>query len=301
MNLNNTKLVTHAHCMDGSTCAIVFLAAGGRKENIEFSSPSHDKVDDIVSNLWEYWEGDILLADISISLELAEKINKFHNNRITLLDHHASAIPLSKFSWCHIDELNSRSGGALLYDWLSKEGFNLKRYKDLVDCVDDVDRWQWILPESNNIYSLHKILGQEFFIERFLKKADINPNSNEKYSIDLSEKKKESFIKQKKKELQIHDIKINNHSLRVAFVDAGSYQSELGNDIVSDTILDVDIAIMVSGKSVSMRTSKDSPVSVGNIASLNKGGGHFAAAGFSVRNVLGMELTEFIRKNMRFE
>ena len=81
MDLTNTKLVTHANCPDGLACAIVFISAGGQRNNVVFSSPNHKFVDEKVKDLLGSSSGvDIIIADLSVSEQLAEVIENAYKN-----------------------------------------------------------------------------------------------------------------------------------------------------------------------------------------------------------------------------
>jgi oligoribonuclease NrnB/cAMP/cGMP phosphodiesterase (DHH superfamily) len=96
MDLTNTKLVTHANCPDGLACAIVFISAGGQRNNVVFSSPNHKFVDEKVKDLLGSSSGvDIIIADLSVSEQLAEVIENAYKN-VLLFDHHNSAEKIKK-------------------------------------------------------------------------------------------------------------------------------------------------------------------------------------------------------------
>lgn len=292
-------LVTHQNCMDGSACATLFIAAGGLRENVFFVSPNHRDVDDLVLNLLENWSGPILIADVSISVSLAKNIKR---NDIILLDHHKSAIPLKEFSWCEIDVENTRCGSMMLYDWLSYNMLHpplkVGDLKELIVLVDDNDRYVKNYQESDVVSLLHEVLGQEFFIDRFLKNKSIILNPMEQYVVDLEIKKRDKYIERKKKEVQVIVKEINERKVNVGFVYANTHQSLLGNKICTD--LNMDVAVLI-GTNVSLRGSKNCPIDLSVVAKINSGGGHKLASGFSLSSILKNDLVELVKKNIKWE
>lgn len=288
--------------MDGSTCAIVFCAAGGKKENIVFSSPSHDETDEKFADLLDSWDGPVIVADASVSVEMAETVCN-HDN-LVLLDHHKSAIPLAEYPWAYIEKENTRAGGKMLYDFLMERvnnPENLRRYKELVDAADDHDRWVKDIPESDTIATLHNVLGQKLFINRFLKNPLLQLTSNEKYLLDLEDQKREEYIENRKKEMVVRDIEVDGKKVSVAFLLANNHQSRLGHAIYEDVTLGIDVVVMVGNKSISMRSKQNCPLDLSVVAKLNGGGGHAAAAGCSLGKVLGKDLVEFVIERLKLQ
>lgn len=301
MDIKKMALVTHQGCMDGSTCAIVFCAAGGLRENVFFTSPNHRDTDELVADLLERWTGPILIADASISMSLAEKV---YRNDVTLLDHHKSAIPLQKFPWCEIDVNNTRAGGKMLYDWLLKNmlhppmGFS--DYENLVIYADDHDRWIKEYKQSDVLSLFHEVLGQELFIDRFLKNSGPALNAMEQYAVDLEIKKRDQYIQKRMKEVQVVRKNIQGHDVNVAYVAAGTHQSLLGNMICENPEINADMCVLV-GTSISMRANRTCPVDLSAVAKTNGGGGHAKAAGCSIDKLLGKSLLEYVKDNLKLQ
>lgn len=290
MDLSKALLITHKNCADGSACAILFSLAGGWRENIRFVSPNHRETDEVVAEAVETWPGPIIMADMSISLELAKSIGR---GDLYLLDHHKTAIPLSDIPWCTIDKENSRCGAKMLYDWLldNAPSSHFMECKRFVELIDDHDRWIKAYPESDSLVMLHEILGSKNFIERFFTNPDPTMTDFENYLINLEMIKRGQFIEEKKQNLVIINRTIDGHDVNIALVVANNHQSHLGNSICEDPLLDVDIAIMV-GTSISMRASKDCPVDLSKVTKKLGGGGHAKAAGCSWDKILGSSLIE---------
>lgn len=303
MNIEETMLVTHSKCLDGSVSAILFVAAGGNRKNIIFSDPNDAETDEILRNLNKNFGGPILFVDVSVSESAAKEVIR---DDIFILDHHKSAIPLQKFSWCEIEKENYRCGCKMFYDWLidnrlyGKNSIVLK-YKELVEIADDVDRWCWNIKESELISSLFGVLGQNLLIERFLKNPSIELDSCEMYVVDLEEKKRDEYIKQKKKDLQIFYKKIGDKTYKVGFVSTNTHQSRIGSEFCNDLDLDLDFVVLVGLKSLSFRSRKSGDFDVSKIAKLNGGGGHQSASGSPLKSIFGKDMIELVFEKMRFE
>ncbi len=300
MDLDDVKLVTHLQCSDGSACAVLFLAAGGNQKNIVFVPPGHTEVDEVAKDLYYNWEGEIWFVDVSVSVETAELLENRAKD-IHLLDHHKSAIPLAKFSFCQIDEENSACGSKLFYQFLNRKGFRLSAYKEFIDNVDDMDRWSRSIFGSEVIFSLHSLYGQKLFIERFQSNPSMTVTPVERALIDIDLKKQKQYIKSKKDQVSIHTRTVQGKKVNVGFVNAGGpYRSALGDALCSDPDLGIDVVVMVNGDFISLRSRGDN-VDCSRLAKMNGGGGHFGAGGCSLADVLGKDLLSLAIGNMKFE
>jgi oligoribonuclease NrnB/cAMP/cGMP phosphodiesterase (DHH superfamily) len=290
--------------MDGSVCATLFLAAGGPRENIYYCVPDHEYVDEKVAELLETWDGPIILADISISHSLAEMIAA-RNKDVYLFDHHKSAIPLVEFDFCEIDVDNTRCGSKVFYDWLVKEFKHTSEihkillYKDLVEAADDIDRWIHAIPRSMQLATLHRILGQKLFVDRFTRDPGTVFSSSEKFMLQIEEEKKEEFIQGKKKSVQVFTKTLDGHEVKIGIVVASDHESELGHAIYDDPELGVDIVIMISGKKLSMRSRSGCPVDLSKLTHKYGGGGHRNAAGCQLSKVIEKDLIELVAEKLR--
>ncbi len=117
--------------MDGSACAICFQLGGGMKHNIHFSNPQHESTDEILSDLLSTGVNNIILADVSISEQMADKVDQSGAN-VLLFDHHKSAIPLANRKWCTIEKENNACGSKMLFQHMldqNKEQTYYNKYK----------------------------------------------------------------------------------------------------------------------------------------------------------------------------
>lgn len=100
-DISDAVLVTHRTCLDGAGCAIVFLRAGGRRENIRFVPAG------MLENFVKkdpVFAGDefIIFADIGLNVpKYATRIDKRGN--CVLLDHHKTSAHLADRPWAGVD------------------------------------------------------------------------------------------------------------------------------------------------------------------------------------------------------
>jgi oligoribonuclease NrnB/cAMP/cGMP phosphodiesterase (DHH superfamily) len=224
---------------------------------------------------------------------------------VYLFDHHKSAIPLAEFDWCEVDKENNRCGSLMFYDWLAKDKnflWHIEIYKELVKLADDRDRWIKQYPESDTLSLLHNVLGQKIFIERFERNPGVRLTDKEQYIITLEESKKNEYIEEKKKKVTVVQKNINGHDVRIAFLVASKFQSDLGNSIVADPKIDADIAVMI-GPAISLRSRQSCPIDLSVVAKSLGGGGHKNSGGCSLDALLELDkpLIDFVAEKMKWE
>lgn len=306
MNLENTVLLTHKHCMDGSGCGIVFQAAGGKYKNIIFAHPPEsESMQNAVDKILKKKPESLIIADISVTNEQARDLNKaFNDNNILLFDHHKTALHLAgAYSWCNVDRENLACGTYMLYNYFVKNRYykdskpEILKYKDLVSRIDDHDRWQHNFSNSRELASLHYFVGQKNFMKRFIKNSDLNFTEAESYILKILKDKNKEYIENKISEIAIYDKEYNGKGYRVGIVQANDMQSELGNKACLDMQLNIDFLVMIGNQKVSMRSNDLSDIDVSKIAKQYGGGGHKNAAGFLIDNIVNFNVVETFAKN----
>jgi len=312
-SLENCKLLTHKNCMDGSSTVIAFLIAGGNVENVVFTNPNHDESDEKLRDIIEAGHSDIIVADCSISHQLAKEIDVVYENlNIVLLDHHKTAIPLAEFKWCNIDKENTASGAMMLYTYLRNKGFydfckgDTKAWDRFFNYVDDHDRWCKNYPEAEELAILHGIIGQKIFIERFsIVRDDFDIlNDEDKFLVKIEKNKIAEMIEDKKREVKDFVVikNIKGRDYRFGFIGgAGKFTSQIADALYLDPVLNLDVVVLVSAVAISLRCKKGSEVDLSELAKLNLGGGHKAASGFLLSSLLGKSLVEYVSENMKLQ
>lgn len=159
-SIQDAHLVTHAFCMDGATCCILWEAAGGRRENVHFITAGgmerFVKKDPLVQS-----RAFLVFADVGLtSGTQADALEK--RGECVLMDHHATSQHLSERPWC--DVRMDACGSELLRQYLGLEDEHIGRF---VQLVDDHDRWLGKEPLSVDLAMWLVFAGQDDFIRRF--------------------------------------------------------------------------------------------------------------------------------------
>lgn len=299
------KLFTHTD-LDGIGCAILtFLAYGGRNVDVEYCNYTgynaiNEKFEEFLKwhNVDEY--DKIFITDISITEELAiEAEYEGLKDKLILLDHHKTALGLSKFDWVnvYVDEENPKSGVMLVYEYLEMEWIQNKNEllatKEEIDIymnkleafstlVSEYDTWLW--NKNNNITpkrlnDLFKILGKDKFIDKIISHVE-SPNTisiftdTDKLLLNLEQDKIDKYIWKKEKNMRVE----SRFGLEMGIIFAEQYISELGNKICENHPKIDAIAIINPDYGVSFRAIKDD-IDVSEIAKKLGGGGHLKASG----------------------
>ena len=312
----NVKLITHIGCLDGSGCCVLYKFFGG--EDISFTSPTGggSSVGQNVNDLAKEWfyndPRKLLLADISVSAEVAQLLDG-RKYDIVLLDHHATAYHLKQYSWCEIQDPNTRCGSKMLYDWIRKQLLktfdnsalkhhldNLERYKDFIELVNDYDLWnKQFGRETADLAALHyDCLGQELFVERFLDYPNPELLSQERYLISVQNHKKQKEIEQKKKHVQIVNKIIDGKECRVGFISVNGYCNEVAEALYIDKELNIDLVVMLSGNRISFRAPERTGIDCAKLAEKFGGGGNKRTSGTNLSNIIGSTPLDMVMEKM---
>ncbi len=169
--LAEAVLVTHKGCMDGAGCAIMFLGAGGKKENIRFVAAG--MVEKFIKSDPVFDSNKFLIfADIGLNTpKYADVLEK--RGSLVMIDHHNTSLHLLGREWAEIEENNQRCGTRMLRDYLvdnfPDEGRFIRssNWRRFAELLDDHDRWIRAIPGSEDMATFMSFVGQESFIERF--------------------------------------------------------------------------------------------------------------------------------------
>lgn len=294
-SIADTILVTHKGCMDGSGCAIVFQAAGGKKENIRY----------VAAGMVERFIKDeplidsdrfMLFADVGFpdDQKYVNKLEKRGN--VVVLDHHKTSAHMKDRSWCKID-VDGNGGSACGCEMLRQYlGLEDQSTRYLCEVIDDHDRWLRKTPLSEELATLSVFLGQKIFIEWFTGR-DFSNGLFTKTELDmlqvLKERRDENIETAIKKAL-VKDVVFNGVPMKIGYV----VTPEPNISLLLDTLLerrpelDVACSIGVDKGAASFRTKKS--IDVSEIAKYFGGGGHRAAAGHRLPDSMVKELIEVV-------
>lgn len=280
------KLITH-NDLDGVGCYII--AKYLMQEEINVSYCSYKNVNDVVLEVIENHEqyDEILITDIYVNEDVAEKLNKI-KNKIRLLDHHHTSLFLNKYDWADVEmecQQGKTCGTKMLFDYLKSSCHDYVGCiaKLFVELVRRYDTWEWndkYNDESpKKLNDLMYIMGREDFIKDILSKINAGVFLFDKLNLKLLELKQreiDSYILKKDKDLIIKDILGYNAGI----VFAESHISELGNKL-SELHPELDFIAMINQETVSYRTIKED-VNLGEVAKHFGGGGHPKASGSQI-------------------
>lgn len=301
MNDERIKLFSDSD-LDGISCGIVGKIVFNENIDIDFCTPKdiNTKIVDFV-NSKEYEKYDkVFITDLVIKEETASLINSINNFKFKLFDHHRSNYAISKYSWTTVSENYNghKSCGTELFWEHLKEYYikiNLDVYHGLDNYVEYVrlfDTWEWTEAGEKGIYAknLNTLLNvyskTRFMNLMFLRMIQNLCSDNIEFIserdmeiLKTEEYRKNRYIKQKVN--NVRSIEINN--MKIGYVFAESYISELGNYIIKN-YKDIDFVAIINSDTrvVSLRAAKNSNIDLSEIVKIfsAQGGGHPSSAGF---------------------
>lgn len=270
-------------------------------EPLDIIYSSNDDVDENIINAIKKIDlyKKILVTDLSPRKEETIELMRLHSRKIKLLDHHKTASYLNTHSFAEVEvyvDDHMTCGTELLYIYLSdlilnkyKENpmFNVNydegRLRLFVELVRKYDTWEWKTEalESDKNFSkmLNDLLGlitKDEFTDSMYDSILNNRTFFPKRYINLLEQ--EEVVRNKYLDNKLKNVTIKQwEGYEVGFIIAEKYTSELGSLICNK--LDVDIAVIVTENSVSLRSID---VDVSAIAKERGGGGHYCASGFPI-------------------
>lgn len=264
-------LITHDD-LDGAGCAVLGMVA---YDQIQVYICNYETVNNVVLDVLS-GPDEILITDISVNPEVAEKIDR--RGKVTLLDHHKTAAWLNRYPWAKVD--SSCCGTMHLYNHLSKNNIRINKYREFVEMVNDYDLWLHKDPRSRQLNRLHSIIGHQRFIKRFSSDSRVKFKPEEKLLLELEEEKiREYCFCTNGYENEDQD------GNKYLIVFAELYTSELGEYLLEKHPQYAYVMIINAHQNpikVSLRSRGD--VDVAEIARRYGGGGHKAAAGFTIKD-----------------
>lgn len=287
MDLSLHHLFTHAGCMDGSACAILFKHAGGKKENIHYVPAG--RVDSFLADQWDkrYDLAPLLFVDIApTDPESVDYLS--HRNDVVVIDHHKSSEWLSGKHGFLIDVENSACGCELFRRWLVRhhmDRFETAPFKRFTGIVDDHDRWVRKVPFAMELPKFLSFVGQKDFVERF---GDVEYRFGEAkesywtpFEADLMRlvsRRQETAFRATLNKVQVRTIRWKGADVRVGYVISDEVNnSEMLNMYLSEHP-EIDVACQISFglQKVSFRSNR---IDLSEFTRQFGGGGHAAAAG----------------------
>jgi len=243
-DIENTILVTHAGCMDGTGCAIMFRRAGGKKENIRYVSAG--MLERYVKNEFQETDKFIIFADVGLTetgKQYAEVIEK--RGRCVLLDHHQSSLFLKDKSWADLRQ--EHCGTELLRQYLGLED---KSSISLAALIKDHDLWLLQNPSSTRLAAFSVLVGQDVTQERFLNR-DVSEQvftETEDEFLKLAEARTKSLIESAIKKVVVRNVSygpFKSFSAKVGYI----ISQEMNVSLLLNELLtqrnDIDVACQI--------------------------------------------------------
>jgi len=309
--IEDAILVTHKGCMDGSGCAIMFMGAGGKRENIRFVSAG--MVEQFVKKDPIFKEDRFLIfADVGLNTPKYADVLERRGN-LVMLDHHNTSLHLVGRHWAEIEEKNQRCGTRMLRDYLvanvpGGKFIGSSSWRIFANLLDDHDRWIREIPGSEDMATLMSFLGQQDFITRFV-------NPKERICESIREGRGKSFLTEFEEDLLgilqrrrdeaiaeviekaiVKEIKLPDDSrVTVGFVitDEPNISLLLNRLLEEKPEIQIAASVCMPKGAVSLRSRGGNP-DCSYVAGLFKGGGHKAAAGHRLPQDLSEVILEHI-------
>lgn len=281
------KLFTDSD-LDGISCAVVANVVFGDK-NVDYEICGYGNVNEKISAYLEnkeYADYDkTYITDISVSREIAEKINQCKKT-FRLLDHHKTADFLNTYEWATVIVQNKddikECGTSLLYQELYKEeAYNGNELGNFVEMVRQYDTWEWKQAQNDlpkKLNDIFGIIGYKDFIDYY---SNNYYKSIEEFANMFPDKFME-LLKYKRREIDlVIDEKLKKVKIKgdyaISLCDRKDLTSELGSKIL-EKFENINYVMLVYDGGVALRSVSDFDVS--EIAKQYGGGGHKNAAGF---------------------
>lgn len=287
--------------MDGSACAILFLNAGGKRENIRFVAAGmlerFIKKDELMGK-----DDFIIFADVGINDAKYFDLLSGRGNFV-FIDHHQTSLAAKDKDAAFVDM--DGCGAELLRRYLAKHvdpKFDRFTFRSFTTVIDDQDRWLNRHPASQELSMFVAMAGQQDFIERFL-------DVTERFSVPSYEEmhlKTSGFFKDFEKEFLKVMIRRRDENIetalkkvvvkdmdfpgvgpvKVGYLVSGDPNISLILHIMLDKHPEIQLAcqISVDRMSVSLRSRGDFDTT--RISTLFGGGGHKAASGHRLEKEL---------------
>lgn len=294
--MNKIKLFTHTD-LDGIGCSIIAKLLYD-DEDLDISYVNYDEINIEVEKWMKDTTGysNCYITDISVSDEVAQKLDKLENVEVKLFDHHPTALELNKYDWCKVQIENDSNlktcGTELFFNYFYNDFKSiLNNLKIFVEKVRDWDTWRWVeIEDGNGMFSkkmndLFYTYGKEEFIDKSIKAINSEKsfrnnfiNDTDITVLNIKQKEIDDYINIKEKEMKVSTL--CNYKFGMVFAD--KYISEMGNKIsLNHPELDFITIVNMGNQRISYRTEKENIDLGKDIASLFGGGGHPKASGSS--------------------
>ncbi len=290
--------------LDGVSPAILGMLAFEEKE-FDYDTVGIGRIDETVTHFLDEHNDkntEIYITDISVSDEVAHRLNELveQGQKVTLIDHHISALPLSeKYEWVHVTPEDSSgtktAATSLFYEYLIQQNLltRTKALDEYVELVRLFDTWDWFREKNEKakrLNHLYYLINHEEFKDMVYEKLKASYEEDELFTfnerheilLEAEEKKIEKYIQDKQKQMITASVTIAEEEYVAGIVFAENYQSELGNALcLEHEDIDFSVLIDMGRQKIGFRAVKDQ-INLADIAGHLGGGGHPKASGCSL-------------------
>lgn len=283
--------------MDGSGCAIMFVRAGGKRENVFYVAAG--MTDRFMKKDFEGFAGSkfVIFADIGLQPDSRYTDELEKRGNVVLLDHHKTAQHLSGRHWCDIRM--DACGTELTRQYLGLED---ESSKALATLIQDHDLWLRKDPESERLASFTVFAGQDVFVDRFLDR-DVRERvftKSEDEMMKIVEHRRDGIIDQLLKKVQIRTVQWENPGdygmttkvARVGYIVSAEMNVSLMLDRMCQMYPDIDIACQLNVERASVSLRSRNGYDVSKFAAAFGGGGHAAASGHRLPDSIIKDIIE---------
>ena len=263
----NIAVIYHGECRDGFGGAYAAWRKFGNKAN--YFGMKHE-IDPLPKGL----KGkEIYIIDFAFKKPIMEKLVRA-NKKVVALDHHISAEKTTKMAHFYVYALDY-SGAVIAWKYFHPK----RKVPSLLNYIEDIDIWKFKLPHTKEIMSFMELADFDFQIWDKIARDLENPKKKKEY---IAKGALLLFYARKiidKLALKASPVKFAGY--RTLAVNSPILQSEIGNLLTKKR---PPVGIVGSEKEGGIRVSlrSNGKVDVSKIAAKYGGGGHMAAAGFSV-------------------
>jgi oligoribonuclease NrnB/cAMP/cGMP phosphodiesterase (DHH superfamily) len=278
-------IVSHGHCPDGAAAVVV---AKRLERHCEYVCGLHGKVDDqILDVARRMGKGGVLwIVDICCgpeTLAMIFDILKVKNCRIGIYEHHISrdylaevVIPEGIDAEIVFD--NHRCGARIFYEAMkAHHPTRLDGLDEFITLTNDRDLWLNADIRSAEMSSLHSILGEERYIQRFCKNPKVTFDETERVLLDYE---KEQMMRRMHKMLDSIKISTDANGYRYGVMVGEGKASEICNAAIHKFNLEYVCLFDYNGGRASIRSHKEFDCAEFSVQ--RGGGGHQRAAGFAL-------------------